>query len=184
MEKIVVEKRDLLEHIWVRVEIDSSTDGVYTLHESSGNIVPLDEAFRLAHQYWYDFFDDDPNESMAMFRRFPYEIAPLLAAGRTVADACTQVVLDMHGDLHGLDVSHEENDFVYLNVDSFTWTYNYSLHTCDEIVALMTSDDLDDVVTSLIATVRQGKAKWDEALQVINDCREEHGTEHIIMVTN
>jgi hypothetical protein len=51
----------------------------------------------------------------------------------------------------------------------------------ENIVGMMSSEDITTVAISLLATVRQGKAKWADAIAVINDHREEQGMEHVNM---
>ena len=73
--------------------------------------VSYESAKNYSYQYYMDFFEEDKCERASMLERFESEVIGYIQEGKTLAEACTQIVLDIDGEIHGFDNSLEPEEF-------------------------------------------------------------------------
>lgn len=99
---------------WCEVEITLRDRGQgleLSICGTAGEVVPEEEAQRMAVDYWAGFFEDSPEEMLRFAKE--YRVFDEEAAARKV--------LEIDGEYHGLDVRKEEDGKVYL------------VHSCGQI---------------------------------------------------
>jgi len=91
---------------WIEAHVVIDDGGNLSLTGSQGVIVPEDEARDMAREYWHSFFDDCPESIIDMNRR--------CGSNCHDSETATDYVLEVDGDLHGLDVWREDDERVYI----------------------------------------------------------------------
>lgn len=80
-------------------------NGCFTASGSYGEVLSYSNAVKQAENYWLSFFKDNPKELGELIIRFDQAFTPKTAA---------RFVLVMDGELHGLDVHHNDSEKVYI----------------------------------------------------------------------
>lgn len=77
-----------------------------SLTGSAGEVVSRADAKRRALAYWESYFDESPDERRALAEKFEKHFRTARGAAR--------FVLSVDGEFHGLDVTREDGDDIYL----------------------------------------------------------------------
>ena len=113
---------------WCEIEI-RWTGTRLSITGSAGSLIPQDQGREQALEYWAAYFEDEPQECARMSQEHGNDYDSCGCTKLLCAEHCAQLVLDIDGDYHGLDV-HAELDGDYPQLDEPMLALT---HSCGQI---------------------------------------------------